>query len=55
MIQKTGRFSIISGVLTIALCGGCGLFVFKKPVQSIPPKPAATEIVQATEVSSAKQ
>ncbi|MEZ2341215.1 hypothetical protein [Microcoleus sp.] len=36
MIQKKGKFSIISGVLTIALCGGCGLFLFKKPVQSIP-------------------
>jgi hypothetical protein len=52
MIQKQNLFSRIAGISTIALCVVAGLFLLKKPVQSIPAKPAPEEIVLDTEVRS---
>jgi hypothetical protein len=50
MIQKQNLFSRIAGISTIVLCAVGGLLYVKKPVQSVPAKPAPAEIVQATEV-----
>ena len=50
MIQKANLFSRIAGISTIVLCAAGGLLYVKKPVQSVPAKPAPAEIVQATEV-----
>ena len=50
MIQKQNLFSRIAGISTIVLCAAGGLLYVKKPVQSVPTKPAPAEIVQATEV-----
>ena len=50
MIQKQNLFSRIAGISTIVLCAAGGLLYVKKPVQSVPAKPAPAEIVQATEV-----
>lgn len=52
MIQKKNLFSRIAGISTIALCAASGLFLLKKPVQSLPAKPAPAEIVLDTEVRS---
>jgi Protein of unknown function (DUF3370) len=52
MIQKPNLLSRIAGISTIALCATAGLFLLKKPVQSIPAKPATEEIVLDTEVRS---
>jgi len=52
MIQKPNLFSRIAGISTIVLCAVGGLLYVKKPVQSVPAKPAPEEIVQATEVRS---
>ncbi|MEG4853609.1 DUF3370 domain-containing protein [Microcoleus sp. B5-D4] len=52
MIQKPNLFSRIAGISTIVLCAVGGLLYVKKPVQSVPAKPAPAEIVQATEVRS---
>jgi len=50
MIQKQNLFSRIAGISAIVLCAAGGLLYVKKPVQSVPAKPAPEEIVQATEV-----
>ncbi len=50
MIQKPNLFSRIAGISTIVLCAVGGLLYVKKPVQSVPAKPAPEEIVQAAEV-----
>ncbi len=52
MIQKQNLFSRIAGISTIALCAAAGLSILKKPAQSIPAKPAPSEIVETTEVRS---
>jgi len=44
MIQKQNLFSRIAGISTLALCAVGGFFLLKKPVQSIPAKPAPEEI-----------
>jgi hypothetical protein len=50
MIQKPNLFSRIAGISAIVLCAAGGLLYVKKPVQSVPAKPAPAEIVQAAEV-----
>jgi len=50
MIQKQNLFSRIAGISAIVLCAAGGLLYVKKPVQSVPAKPAPAEIVQAAEV-----
>ncbi|MEG4962381.1 MULTISPECIES: DUF3370 family protein [unclassified Microcoleus] len=50
MIQKPNLFSRIAGISTIVLCAVGGLLYVKKPVQSIPAKPAPEEIVLDAEV-----
>ncbi|MEG4302212.1 DUF3370 domain-containing protein [Microcoleus sp. D3_18a_C4] len=52
MIQKPNLFSRIAGISTIALCAVGGLLYVKKPVQSVPGKPAPEEIVLDAEVRS---
>lgn len=52
MIQKYNLFSRIAGISTIALAVSGLLLYVKKPVQSIPAKPAPAEIVEVTEVRS---
>ncbi|MEG4528805.1 hypothetical protein, partial [Microcoleus sp. C2D2] len=44
MIQKPNLFSRIAGISTIVLCAVGGLLYVKKPVQSVPAKPAPEEI-----------
>ncbi|MEG4345398.1 DUF3370 domain-containing protein [Microcoleus sp. A003_D6] len=52
MIQTQNLFSRIAGISTLVLCAAGGLLYVKKPVQSVPAKPAPAEIVQAAEVRS---
>ncbi|MEG4830613.1 hypothetical protein QUA82_33840 [Microcoleus sp. F8-D3] len=52
MIQKQNLCSRIAGISAIVLCAAGGLLHVKKPVQSVPAKPAPAEIVQAAEVRS---